>query len=371
MAVYGSFLMMYFGSIGFSATQVGVITSASTLTVLVTQPFWGWASDRAKDGRTVLSILYLCCSVLIFAYYLSKDFIVVLLVASVFAIFYNPIAPIMDSLTLETLEHEKSRYNYGHMRIGGTIGYATMVLLAGRIFANSYIHMFYLGAIFFVIGLFFVRRAGAVKIRGNRGKMSPGALLRNKKIICYLFISLINAFGMMGFYSFYPLHFMANIGDSGLYGILLFATALSEFPFWFITGRVTERFGRDRMMLIAITVVGARWFVLSFLTNFPLLLLVNLLHGFCFVTIHYCIITYLNNEVPKELRATGQSLNNLVAMVVTRIAGGAVFGVLSDMLGIGTMFQFLAALSFGGAIIFYFWTRALGRRAAQAERAST
>ena len=359
VGINGSFLVLYYGSIGFTATQIGLITSVSTLAVFLTQPVWGLASDRAKDGRTVLSFLFLACGALIFAYYISEAYIYVLAIATIFAVFYNPIVPLMDSLTLETIERDHSGFDYGHVRAGGTIGYSVMVLLAGRILKNSYVHMFYLSAILCFATFVFVRRVDAVKLRSNREPLSLRALLRNKKVLCFMFINLIHAFGTMGFYSFYPLYFTANVAGKEWFGVLLFTTAMSELPFWIFSGKLTRRFGYERMVLVSVAVVGFRWFMLFFMTNLPLLIIVNLLHGFSYVTICYCIVNYLNEEIPKELRATGQTLNNLSAMIISRIIGGAVFGALSDVFGINVMFLFLSALSFAGAFIFYIWIRAL------------
>ena len=361
VAFYGSYLTLYFGSIGFSKTQIGLITSISTLAVFLTQPLWGQASDRAKDGRTVLSILFVACGVLIFGYYFTTDYIPVLIIASVYAMFYNAIAPNMDSLTLESFEKSPGRFHYGHARVGGTIGYSIMVLVAGRVFSVSYTHMFYMTSILCFAMLFFVRKASSVKARGKRGPISLKALIANKKILCFMFINLIQAFGMLGFYTFYPLHFVERIGSESMFGVILFVTAMSELPFWFISGKIAKRFGRERLMVIAISVFGARWIALYFLTNFPLLLAVNLVHGFCYATINYCIVTYINDEVPHELRATGQTMNNLSAMVVSRIIGGAVIGALSDAFGVGSMFVFLAVLSFAGAAVFYIWIKALDK----------
>ena len=362
VGIFSSFVILYYGSIGFSTTQIGFITSVSTLAVLLTQPVWGQASDRAKDGRTVLSFLFLTCGIFIFAFYLSTEYIVVLAIATIFAVFYNPLVPVMDSLTFETIERDKRGFDYGYVRVGGALGYSAMVLLGGRILRNSYVHIFYLSALLCFASLFFVRRVDAVKLRSNRERLSLRALLRNKKIFCFMFVNLIHAFGMMGFYSFYPLHFTENIAGKEWLGVLLFSTAMSELPFWLFSGKLTRRFGYERMMMISITVVSFRWFILYFLTNIPLLILVNLLHGFCYVTICYCVINYINDEIPKELRATGQTMNNLSAMVISRVVGGAVFGALSDIYGINRMFLFLSAFSFAGALIFFVWVRALNRR---------
>jgi PPP family 3-phenylpropionic acid transporter len=360
-AVYGSYLALYCGSIGFSRTQIGFITSASTLAVLLTQPFWGYASDRASDGRTILSVLFLAAGALVLGFYVSSNFIYVLALAAALAIFHNPIPPLIDSLTLETLERQNSRFDYGQIRIGGTLGYAFMVLAVARFMNGAYHHIFYLSSALLFAGFVAVRFAAASKFRKRGAALSFRALLRDRKIFCFIFINLIHALSMMAFYNYYVLYF-EELGASGtLVGVLLFATALSELPFWFLTGKLVKRFGHDKMMLISIAIVGLRWILLFFIKNPVLAIAASLVHGFCFVTISYSVITYMNDNIPKELRATGQTMNNLCSMIGSRVVGGIAFGVLSDRFGLERMFLLIAALSFIGGLVFWLWYRAIRR----------
>jgi PPP family 3-phenylpropionic acid transporter len=69
----------------------------------------------------------------------------------------------------------------------------------------------------------------------------------------------------------------------------------------------------------------------------------------------------MNDNIPKELRATGQTMNNLCSKIGSRVVGGIAFGVLSDRCGLERMFLLIAALSFIGGLVFWLWYRAIRR----------
>ena len=57
-------------------------------------------------------------------------------------------------------------------------------------------------------------------------------------------------------------------------------------------------------------------------------------------------------HVPRDLRATGQSMNNMVTTILSRVIGGVLIGYLSDIFGVPTMLRLAGAAAFIGAGIF-------------------
>ena len=53
-AIFGTYLNLYLQSVGYNQTQMGTFTSASTILVLLAQPFWGNVSDKAKSKNNVI-----------------------------------------------------------------------------------------------------------------------------------------------------------------------------------------------------------------------------------------------------------------------------------------------------------------------------
>jgi len=354
-AVYGGYISLYLDSIGFSKTQIGMFISVATVAVLIIQPFWGYATDRSKKMNTILGLLFILSSASILTFYLGTGTAFVMIMMSLFCIFYNPIPALMDSLTLETIDTKESKFNFGHIRLGGTLGYAFGVFFAGQLMNNEYRRMFFMISILFFLAFvtlkFISPTGGARKVSKE---YSFKALIQNKRIFCFIFLQLVFSLGLTIFYNYYPLYFVSIGGTSSLLGTMLFATAISEIPFWFFSGKLIKRFGYERMMALSVCVVGLRWFVL-FLTKSPYIaILVNMTHGFSFVTLNYSLVTYIDSNVPRELRATGQTMIAMLSTIFSRVIGGLFVGIFSDIFGINRIFLFAFVFSFISVVVFLF-----------------
>lgn len=352
-AIFGTYLNLYLNDVGFSKTQMGMFTSLSTLLVLIVQPLWGYVSDRSKTKNRILNLLLIAGATTILGFYLNINYWWIMVVNCLFCVFYNPVPPLLDNLSLETLESSKSIFDFGHIRLGGTVGYAIGVLTAGQLMQNQYRRMFYMISLLLLCAFICLQFVPPVMgYRQKAKKSSFKELLSDKKIFCFIFMNFIFSLGTVIYYSYYPLYFTTIGGDSQKVGILMFVTAVSEVPFWLIAGRLTERFGYKKMMVVATVVTGLRWTTLSIAMNPLAAICINLTHGFCFVTLNYCIVTYINVHVPRDLRATGQSMNNMVTTILSRVIGGVLIGYLSDIFGVPTMLRLAGAAAFIGAGIF-------------------
>ena len=352
-AIFGTYLNLYLNDVGFSKTQMGMFTSLSTLLVLIVQPLWGYVSDRSKTKNRILNLLLIAGATTILGFYLNINYWWIMVVNCLFCVFYNPVQHLLDNLSLETLESIKSIFDFGHIRLGGTVGYAIGVLTAGQLMQNQYRRMFYMISLLLLCAFICLQFVPPVMgYRQKAKKSSFKELLSDKKIFCFIFMNFIFSLGTVIYYSYYPLYFTTIGGDSQKVGILMFVTAVSEVPFWLIAGRLTERFGYKKMMVVAAVVTGLRWTTLSIAMNPLAAICINLTHGFCFVTLNYCIVTYINVHVPRDLRATGQSMNNIVTTILSRVIGGVLIGYLSDIFGVPTMLRLAGAAAFIGAGIF-------------------
>lgn len=358
-AVYNTYLNLYLNDIGFSKAQMGAITSISTLLILLTQPLWGLASDRTKNKNRILGLLFLGSAALSLAFYINTRYVFVLVVVSLLAMFYNPCMPLQDNLTLEILEKSGSKVDFGHIRLGGTIGYAITALVVGYFIHDAYRQIFYIFCAVMVICFFFIRSMAPVAGHRREQKNSYKQILKNPAMLCLVFFNLMFSLGSSIFYGYYPLYFQTIGGNSSFIGLLMFACAFSEIPLWFFAGKIVNKFGYARMMVLAAIITSARWFLLYLVTNPVLIILVNLTHGMGFVSFSYCMLVYINKNVPKDMRATGQTVNALVVTIFTRVIGGYVIGYASDVLGVENMMLFAGVAILAATVVFIVWYRSI------------
>jgi PPP family 3-phenylpropionic acid transporter len=105
--------------------------------------------------------------------------------------------------------------------------------------------------------------------------------------------------------------------------------------------------------------MAARWLLTASVTSVAAVIAVNALHGFSFIVFNYCLAVYINEHVPDELKASGQTLNALICIGLGRLSGSVLGGLLSDRIGLADTFLVNGLLGFGTAAIFglIFWLR--------------
>jgi len=117
-------------------------------------------------------------------------------------------------------------------------------------------------------------------------------------------------------------------------------SSLSEIPFLLYANRIFERIRLTHILLVSSAATAVRWFAFSFLENPYWILPVQMLHGLMFIVLTVTMAMYINREVPKELKASGQTLNGLLNLGVARIIGSFFGGFASEAFGIKSVFYF-------------------------------
>ena len=124
-----------------SATQIGIMISVSTIGVLASQLFWGRVSDRTGKKLRVLKVLYALSMVFALMFYASRNYLYIFVLQTLFGMMFVPIVPLTDDMTLETLQ--RSRWDFGQIRAGGTLGYSLTSLVSGFCLKNHYSGIFW------------------------------------------------------------------------------------------------------------------------------------------------------------------------------------------------------------------------------------
>ena len=123
------FLSIYYHSLGFSGTIIGLIGSISPFCSFVVGPFWGRLSDKSE---TPFPILYLTSIMSVFGMlllYSMNDPQHVMITVCITALFEAPVKPLIDSLVMTQL---KDRSQFGRLRLFSIIGVGFSTSIAGR-----------------------------------------------------------------------------------------------------------------------------------------------------------------------------------------------------------------------------------------------
>jgi PPP family 3-phenylpropionic acid transporter len=336
-AINGTFLPLYLNSIGYSKTLVGILLSLAPIVAIIGQPTWGILADRSKNKNTVLKLLILGNVVTILFISISDNFFYLLLVLTCFTFFQTSLNPMTDTITLEY--SSKVKWHFGHIRLAGTLGYCFMAVLAGFLLKKNISLMFPLYSTFaiatFIIALLLP------KVKGHQldgKKVYLWSLLRDKKLVLYISFALIIQITLGYYNSFFGIYFQSLGASRTLIGTASFISGISEVPFLLFAHRILSKVKIEKALIFAGFASVFRWFFLALSASTYVVLLLQLLHGLIYIVIAVSLATYINNSVPRELKASGQALNAIVGTGISRVIGSLLGGYFSDIFGIRNMF---------------------------------
>ena len=351
-AMYNTYLNLFLNDSGFNMSAIGLVQSAATLALVLVQPLWGVLSDKSKSKNRIISLLALVTALVCLSFYAFRAALWLAFCVMLFTVFFNPIITLQDNYTLEYLEGRK--WDFGHIRLGGTLGYAICAMLVGFVIGTNY------GQIFWMMSIFFLAVCACYmtlpQVEGHRQKhekVKYSILLKDRTLRWMLVFNVIYYLGTAFYFQFYPLYFRNELGASTrLVGMLTFFSAMSEVPFFWFAHKLEKKFGVKRIMLFAGAATALRWFLLFFISEPVAVLFINMLSGCGYVGFSYCLIKYINDTVPKSMRATAQSLNAILGTIFSKILFAPLGGVLSDLLGIRVMLLTAGIVMLCGVTLF-------------------
>ncbi len=330
-------LPLYVQSMGGGQKDVGIIIGVFTLSSVLFRPFAGTFTD--KYGRKMLLILgALIFLVSPFFYYAASTVKILLLVR----IFHGLgiAAFTTSSVTMIADLSPPTRRGEGF----GAFGLAALLALSGSPAAGTWLqtHFSFRGvfsteAVLAALSLslcFFVRETF------HRHELSKGRVKGAFLPSAIIFLCTITYGSIISFLPF----FVHEVSDFGLFYT---AYALSSIGIRLPVGRVSDRIGRQKIILPGLLTISVALLLLASSDSLISLLFSGFLYGLGFSTVYPTLAALLVDRVPEEARA--QSLSIFTASFDLGIAGGSfIFGLFPVVwiYPLGALIVFLGTLFF-------------------------
>jgi len=334
---------VYLQEAGLNGIQTGIVASIAPVLMFIVQPFWGVVADRW--GRKKLLILSLLLSALsLIGFLWIQGFWPIIFLTLIFSLFLNPIYPVVDALALDSLG-EKEDFGFGYLRIWGAVGWLSGAFMAGQIAGErSIVTIFLISAVLLVLASVFATRINIVKETKGALDMSwknLSGVLRNRKLLLFLFFVLLVSVSFNGLLSFYGVY-MVEIGASRkLIGWAISLQGLSELPFYLASAFILVRFGFLRTLIFTFFVFAIRAMLYAFISTPDYVIFVELTHGLSLALLIVAGVEYINSLVPPQWRATGQSLFWAAIYGAGSLLGNIGVGSMHDYMSMQNIFQIL------------------------------
>jgi MFS transporter, PPP family, 3-phenylpropionic acid transporter len=337
------FLTIYYQDLGLTGTQIGFLASLPPLLSLVSAPVWGVVSDMMKQRKLSLLIAISGAVLLALALSIVRGFIWMIPTVMLFAFFFSPIMPLVDTTTISLLGGQKERY--GQLRLWGAVGWGVAAPIVGWLIeTDSAAWSFWAYAGLMALGFFIALR---IPETGRIEATSPTSLriaLASPRWFLFLVIAFSGGMSLSMISNFLFL-FLRQLGaDEFSLGLTLTVATLSELPILFFSNRLLSRWNERQLIGAALLFFAIRAWAYSLIAVPWLALPIQLFHGPTFSLMWIAGVSYADRIAPTGLEATAQGLFAGVMLGIGSAAGAFLGGLLYEHVGPVMMFR-LAALS--------------------------
>lgn len=341
------FLSAHYKSIALTSSQIGLLFAIGPICAICIQPVWAYVSDRSGRRKTVLVALAVCTAAASLLYYGGKSFMICLIATVVMSLFSSALLPLCDAIVIDRAE--VYHCNFATIRIGGTLGYALIVFLAG-FFLERYPSMQFalscgaylvFALVAWRIPMGEARREPAAKKKTRNVSGEKGIFVDNEVIFVLLF-AFVESIGL-GFCGSFTGVYAVELGHSQkLIGILSCISALSEVPILLYALRLTKRFGEIPLLSFSAVMISLRLFLIG-LGAVPTMIGGQLLQSVTYMTTYYCCTRYISTHVREGKISQGQSVLTMVQSGLASVSANLLGGRLVDHVGTRSAFHIMAA----------------------------
>jgi MFS family permease len=327
---------LYFNYRGLNYLEIGLISSLGSVMTILLPLLAGRAADVwSKKKMVLLSQIFsfTLAPLYIFANNLLSLLSLQLLVPSLYGVSES----VSSAIMLDNAKVGKAGINLAILRssaVGWSIGsFTTGFIIQNYGFEYVFIFMasFYLVAAFLILGLKEMKPEMRVIHKS-------GPRFINLHVLSFLALIVLILSTMPAFYSFLPLYLKNELKvPENLIPLIFTITPLGEIPITLVMGKFSDRFGRRKAVFLCLLAYPIRWTAIMMLTDFSLILPVQILHGFTFAGLNATSIAYLADIVPADSRGVISGAFSSSFSLALAI-GGYALGFTAQNYGFKTMY---------------------------------
>lgn len=333
------FVPVWLKNLQFSESEIALVLAVPMVAKVLVAPVVAFFADRLEERSAVL-IWSAGLSVLLTLCLLSVDsFWAVLVLYSLLQAVFSPYMPVVESVLMTGVR--RWGYDYGAMRLWGSLGFVGATLLAGWVVghrgADAILYMILAGFVLAAGSAMVVPRTGNVRrsISARKDRPDPaigtssrdGSLIQLHLQMLLIGACLVQASHAM-LYAFSSIYWQ-QLGFSGTaIGVLWSGGVVAEVLVFAISGRLLRFLGPWTMIRFGCAVAVCRWLLFPLPLGLTGYLLLQVTHAFTFAFVHVGIQQRIVEAVGEAHEASAQGnyfFYNGAFMALGTLASGPLY----------------------------------------------
>lgn len=321
--VLAPFWPMFLDGRGLDAGQIGLLLGVNLWARTIAGPLAARLADATRNGRAVIMGCAVSALATAFGLFAVDSYGAIFGLSSVFYFLLSGIMPLVEAITLRATDAHRG---YGRIRLWGSLSFVGAAFVAGLVL-EFYGRLSPDTVLWLVVGtMILVVLSTPVLPHLNAPPSAPShggfrALMGSRP-----FMLMIAAAGLIHGahavqFGFGSLHWKAAGHPDWVIGALWAEAVIAEILLFAFGGRLVERLGASRLLVIAGLLGTLRWAALGASTELWVIVPVQLLHAANFGAMHLGAMLFIARAVPEGFANMAQSLYS--GITVGAVMGGA------------------------------------------------
>jgi len=331
---------LYLATRGFNAEQIGVLGAILVGTKMLIPNLWGWLADRSGQRLRVIRWTALLAASSFAGFLGPVQFSWYLAITLLFSLFWNAPLPQFEALTLAHLQHESHRYSL--IRLWGSLGFITTVLLGGYWldhYGTDNLPLVLLALLGSVWLMALITPAAPSSPKIDTSQRLTG-ILRQWPVWSFFLVTLLMQIAHGPYYVFYSIHLQAHGYSPSATGALWTLGVAAEIVLFLGIRPILRRVGLRQMLLISAGCGVLRWLLIAWeARHLAALLIAQSLHAATFGAAHAAAIHLIQRYFGTQYQGQGQALYSSLSYGVGGMLGSLYSGWLWERAGAAAVFS--------------------------------
>ncbi len=374
---FSVFFPLYLRACGVSYTEIGVIVGVPVFIGIFTSVMWSLFSDIIGRRKPFLVLASFVMVLFTFAVTLVSSFEWFFLLGVIRALASPLFQGLMITSWFRTSTHPGRATSFSSFAVWGAIGWAIATALAGMVafFFGLKSAMYFAGILYIFATVFSLRIPELVDSRRNSPRRNQhrvtlaGKILsyfaplyeamKNKKMMVLLLTSFPLALALNAFRQFFSVYLNFLGGSFILIGFVFAFPALVEIPVFLRVGKLSDKLGARKPLLIFSSAIYSLLFFIVFLISSPLLILVvySLIEPLAWPPFFTGTSTLISEVVPRESWVTGQTVFSIWMWSIAGLIGPLAGGIISDIWGLPVVLVITSLLGAISGLFYFLWIK--------------
>ncbi|MET3684386.1 PPP family 3-phenylpropionic acid transporter [Alkalibacillus flavidus] len=357
-----SYIPLYLEDLKLSGTEIGWVLAIGPLAALISEPFWGYVSDKYKTVKRIVLLLLAILLPVSMVFFNVYSLALILLLAFLLYFFSAPITAFGDSLSQRRAD--ELHISFGSIRMWGSIGFATSSLVVGQYLTLTDIqNIIWPYLLFGVIALIVsLRLTDAEPAQEPVNLQSVKQLFKNGKLMTFLVLIMFITITHRTSDSYIGIYINDLGGTESLVGIAWFVGVISEAAIFATAGYWFRKYKTLFFIIAAGALYTLRWFLFGIIDDPWIAIGLQFMHGLTFAVMYLTAFDYITRLIPKVVEGTGHLMFHTVFFGISGIIGSLAGGSIIDYLGVHALYLILAGLALIGTISLTIFHIVISRR---------